>query len=191
MNTTIEMNEKPEYQIANETAQSLFESLNIETSIGAPVADVKEEWPNILYRFTFSRNGKSLSTEYRLGVGHVQWPKRYEDIPAGGDAAVFNTLRSNPNAQLKNKLEHALAAALLARIQKVTPKPHEVLSAICDDGISAHVSSFDDYAANFGMDSDSIKARRIYDHCAELYHKVCALIGDENVTKFAELRAQF
>lgn len=142
-------------------------------------------------QFHFQQGIKQPSSEYRLGVGHVKWPKRYEDIPAGGDAAVFNTLRNNPNAQLKNKMEHAIAAALLATVQKVSPKPFEVMAALCDDALSARNESFENYAANFGMNEDSIKAKRAYDYCCELYYKLSALIGHANIVKFEELHRQF
>jgi len=188
MNSTIE---KPEYEIANDEAKALFESLGLTCAISAPLPDVKDEWPNILYNVTFSKGAANLTTEYRLGVGHVNWPKRFEDIPRGGDVLVFNTLRQNPGAQLRNKSDHAAAAALLARVQKVAPKPYEVLAAICDDSQSAHGESWDNYASNFGMDAASIKGRKTYDFCCDLYHKVAALIGADNVRKFAELHCQF
>lgn len=91
------------YQEANEFAKQLFDSLEIATQCTSPIGNLKDNWPCILYNFTFNKGSNSLSSEYRLGVGHVKWPKRYEDIPAGGDVAVFNTLRNNPNAQLNER----------------------------------------------------------------------------------------
>lgn len=192
-----------DYQQANNAAQALFESLGIETIVSRPVADVKDEWPNILYNVTFSKGGRNLTTEYRLGVGHVSW-KSFRmgtlmafcgNSPVRGltadEESLINAKLRNPSASFKNKALEASAAAKLAYAQKLAPKPYEVLAAICDDGFSAHVESFDGYAGNYGMDTDSIKARRIYDFCGDLYHKVAALIGADNVVKFAEFHAQF
>lgn len=183
-----------DYENAAQEAQQLFDSLALKTETSNPMPDVRDGCPSILYRVSFSRNGTNFATEYRLGVGHVQWPKRYEDIPNGTDpylVPVFNTLRHNPSAQLKDKSEHAAAASWLAKCQKVAPKPYEVLAYVCDDAHSAHNESFEDYASNFGMDADSIKAKRIYDDCAAMYHKLVALVGSENVQKLVELHGQF
>lgn len=188
--------DKPDYEVANDKALELFQSLGIHTQISAPLGDVKDEWPNILYNVTFSLNGKNLTTEYRLGVGHVNW-KAVRDgsswihhLSADQESMVY-AVQKNPHATFKNKSLHASTAAQLAKNQKVAPKPYEVLSAICDDGQSAHNESFDSYCGNFGMDSDSIKAKQVYELCCELYHKAVNLIGADNVRKLAELHAQF
>jgi hypothetical protein len=187
---------KKDYEIVNDEAKALFESLGVQCSISAPLPDVKDEWPNILYNVTFSKDGRNLSTEYRLGVGHVNWKDvkfgtcNLGRLTADQESAVY-TIQRNPGAQLKNKALWASTAANIARIQKVAPKPYEVLAAICQDGQDAHGESWDNYAGNFGMDADSIKGRKTYDFCCDLYHQVTALIGAANVAKFAELHSQF
>lgn len=183
-----------DYERANQEAEKIFSALNLTTQISAPIADVKDEWPNILYRVTFSKSAKNLCTEYRLGVGHVKFPKTFEAIPHGCPVdlvMVFNTLRHNPGATLKDKGKHAHAAVFLAIHQKVAPKPYEVFAAICEDSLSAHSESFENWCANFGSDPDSIKARKVYDYCCELFHQISALVNRATISKLAELHSQF
>lgn len=188
--------EIPDYETANQEAEKLFASLDITAAISAPIPDVKEEWPNILYRVTFSRNAKNLLTEYRLGVGHVDFKKyrqgsvNFSRLTADEESAIF-TIQNNPGAQLKDKGLWAAAAAKLAIIQKVSPKPYEVFACVCEDGLSAHNESFENWASNFGYDEDSIKAKKIYDFCCDLYHQIAALIPASVIAQMAELHAKF
>lgn len=107
------------------------------------------------------------------------------------EQSVLYALQNNRSVTFKDPTPHVSLAAKLARVQRVSPAPHEVLAAICDDGESAQNESFDDWAGNFGYSTGSIKAKRIYETCIELYHQCNALVGTENVRKFAELHAQF
>lgn len=184
-----------DYQTANNEAKALFESLGITTQITAPIGSVKDNWPCILYGVHFTLGSKSLITEYRLGIGHVNWkiktPSSFMHHLSGDQESMVYAVQNNPSATFKNKELQASTAAQLARSQKVAPKPYEVLACVCSDGLSAHNESFEGYADNFGMDKDSIKAKALYGYCGELYHRVVALIGSENVQKFAELQSQF
>lgn len=144
------------YQEANTEAQNLFASLDIGAIVSTPIADVKDNWPNLLFNITFSKGSKNFICQYRKGVGHVKWPVKFENIPPGTPAdliPVFNTLRQSPHAELKDKSSHARAAAVLARHQKVTAHPYEVFACVCDDAHTAHSMSFKDYCDNFGMNS--------------------------------------
>lgn len=185
-----------DYELASKEASELFASINgLKSDVSSPVGMVGDnEWPCIGYTVRFTKDGNTLVDEYKLGVGHVKWPKKFEQTPHGTPShliPVFNTLRENPNAKLKRPLEHAEAAAWLAAKQKVAPKPYEVLACLCRDGLDAHSQSFENWAADFGFDSDSIKAKRNYDHCVDTYHKAVRLIGRETLAKLAELHARF
>lgn len=185
-----------DHELASSKAAELFASIaGLKAEVSGPVGKFEEpDWPCIGYVVRFTKGGVSLVEEYKLGVDHVKWPKTFAQIPQGTPGRlipVFNALRNHPNATLKNKLEHAEAAALLAVKQKVAPKPHEVFACLCRDGLDAHNQSFENWALDFGYDSDSIKAKKVYDHCIDIYHKMAALIGRDLIVKFAELHARF
>lgn len=194
---------KRDYEIANEEAKNLLASLEITTTCSAGVPDVRDDWPNILYNLTFTRGGKSFSTEYRLGVGHAKIEK-----VRGGSAAIFvngkllhgltadeesgiYAITNNRSVQFKDKSLHARIAAKVANAQKIQPQAHEVLASCCRDAMDARNESFESWASNFGYDADSIKAKRIYDTCAEIYHKLTAIIDAKTIQQFAELSARF
>lgn len=184
-----------DYEIANEKAKQLFESLNLTVSISAPLGDVQGDWPNILYHLMFSREASNLSLEYRLGVGHVNWkittPSSFVHHLSVDQESVVYAVQRNSNVSFKNKKLHASTAAQLAKNQKVQPKPYEVLASYCRDAFSAHNESFENWCGSFGYDADSIKAKNTYDTCAGLYHKLAALIGADNVQKFNDLANEF
>ncbi len=186
-----------DYEIATEKAKQLFESLNLTVSISAPLGDVQGDWPNVLFHLIFSgRQNSPLSLEYRLGVGHVNWkavnPDRIMGVQLTPDeASVVYTILRNPSAQLKDKSLWATTAAKIAKFQKVSPKPYEVLASYCRDAFSAHNESFENWCGNFGYDADNIKAKNIYDTCAGLYYKLATLIGADNVQKFNDLANEF
>lgn len=188
--------QKPDHELARDEARELFASITgLTVSISAPFAGVDDkEWPHIAYTLTFSRNGWNLAETYKLGVGHVDWRKhKFAAFPLP-PADIENMIRAKqrkPSANFKDKHLEARAAAYLAKQQKVFPSGFEVLACLCSDGVSAHSESFSDWASSFGYDSDSIKAKKIYDHCLNLYHSVVSLIGPVNVAKFAELNCRF
>lgn len=158
-----------------------------------PAPGVDDDWPHIAYVVSLMLNGKVvLNTPYKMGVGHVKWPKTFEQIPRGGDVPVFNTLRHNPGAQLKNKLEHATAAALLARLQKVTPSLCDVMHSLITDGEAFfNAQSFEDWASDFGYDSDSRSAEAIYRACDSIGRKLAQGIPKGTLDKVREILADY
>ena len=185
--------EKQDYETAGEQAQALFASLNLTAHISPPMPAVEDQgekpWPHIAYHVQIvDKAGRTFSTDYHLGVGHVKWA-RSAGMPSDV-SPIVETRISRPHAEFKDKFAEARAAAWLARAQKFAPVPWEVLAACCEDGQSANQASFAEWAGNYSYNADSIKAKTIYDKCNEVYHQVKALIGAENVAKFAELHCQ-
>lgn len=196
MSTETKNEIEPDYKIANRKAKELFDSLALQVTTSPPRGEVRENgWQCIAYTLTFAREGKSLTTEYILGIGHVDWKKATDVNRMGrfGERFVpfLNTLRTNPGATFKDKLTGALLAALVATEQKVVPLPHEVLACICADGLEASQNTFEDWADNLGYDKDSRKAESAWHACKQPYAALCNLIGRDNVKTLAEFHQQF
>jgi len=69
------------------------------------------------------------------------------------------------------------------------PKPAEVLAAVCREYLDAR-EPFEDWASNFGYDSDSRKAERIYFACQGHKRQLDTLgLTYAQVRRFAELSA--
>ncbi len=185
---------KQDYEIANDKAKTLFDTLGLTVEASSPRGVVRDnEWPCIEYTFTFSKGGRSFVAEYRLGVGHVKPVTVHSWIlkVTSDEESLLHTWASNPHAQFKDKVRWASVAAKLAKYQKVQPKAHEVLACLCEEGLSAHASSFENWASEFGYDADSRKAEQMYRQCNETYFKVETLISDKVIRQLAELHAQF
>jgi len=73
---------------------------------------------------------------------------------------------------------------------KGKPNAAEVLARCCADYLSSK-TDFPEWCLDFGYDSDSIKARKVYDDCQELgtqLRKIVAIKMDNSLlVKFAEL----
>lgn len=68
------------------------------------------------------------------------------------------------------------------------PNPAEVLGRCCADYLSAAGVSFEDWAEEFGYDSDSRKAFRIYEECLAIGKKLKALnLSRDQISRFADL----
>lgn len=117
--------------------------------------------------------------EYQLGVGHVK-PLSYDDFSRAA-------IRWNPHLKLtpneENMSHHwargvrfastpenaqlqASLASKLAAFQKVTPKLEDVCASLLLDGSAFFDGErFEEWAANFGYSSDSIKAKETFEAC--------------------------
>jgi hypothetical protein len=196
-------NKKPDYEVANEEAKALFDKLGIKYTISDPFPMVRDEdWPCIAYHISFQHqhNGKILTSEYHLGVGHVDWQKyRGGSLMMPGLTQVQeniiyahqNQKFGGPTFKKEFKLDEAKAATCLAKRQKVQPKAYEVFASVCREAWEASQETFDDWASNFGYDTDSRKAEQLYHACKAPFGTLIGMIGSTDVEKFAQLAQQF
>jgi hypothetical protein len=63
-----------------------------------------------------------------------------------------------------------------------TPELFDVLWAISQDATAVR-SSFEDWAGDYGYDSDSIRAKRIYEQCVENGHRLYKIFGEETADR--------
>lgn len=121
-----------------------------------------------------SRRKPIWTGEYRLGVGHVKWPKGGEAYPVqpfftSDEVCALNTVRMNQSAVLKDKQLWADTAAKLAIAQKVTPKLDGVCASLLHDGVAFFDGQrFEEWASDLGYDSDSIKAKETFEACDKI-----------------------
>jgi hypothetical protein len=160
---------------------------------GEVKGDQGHDWPCITFDCVVKKNDKIVWTGfYSMGVGHVKIPKTPRVpwmMPNELEATLF-TLQKHPYAQLKNKSLHAKLAAWLAREKEQNVKPllPDVLNSILSDG-SAYfdAETFEDWCSNFGYDSDSIKAKKMYDVCDETGRKMVQALGKQEIDELREM----
>src|SRR5688572_28333581 len=161
--------------------------------VSGPKGEVRDnDWPCIAYSVRLEYKGRNvIETDYRLGVGHVKVPTRWEDQPEGltrDETYAFNTLRNKPSAQLKDKALHASFAAKLAKAQKVVPQLTDVMHSLMMDGESFFdATTFEDWCANMGYDADSRKAEAIYKACDDIGRKLARGIPSEVLAQVREI----
>lgn len=140
--------------------------------LSGPRGSVRDgNWPCIEYtcQLSDSRRRVIWTGEFRLGVGHVKWPKgdaRYPEGITQDELYCLNTVRMKPGAQIADKQLWADTAAKLAKAQKVAPKLEDVCHSLLMDG-SAYFDGlrFEDWAAELGYSDDSIKAKETFEAC--------------------------
>jgi hypothetical protein len=138
-----------------------------------PRGNVQADWPNIEYTVELQNERRTpiWTGPYRLGVGHVS-PAKYQqriyqpNSPTADEENLIRTWQHKPHAQFTNKQLWADAAAKLAKIQRVSPKLDDVCHSLLFDGAAFFDGQrFEDWAAEYGDNPDSIKAKATFDAC--------------------------
>lgn len=183
----------PDYEIAELLLGNLFASLNLPVTISAPVGVVKDKWAAIQYAVKIGRE----SFEYMLGIGHVDWKKARTHAFDFNNGAIFfdsedkyflNLLARGGTPKDKDRTSQLVAK--VAKMQKVEPNPAQVLACVCREGYETEQYSFEDWAASFGYDVDSIKAKETYDLCCDNGRKARRLVGNTAFEQMADLANQ-
>lgn len=122
-----------------------------------------------------------LTFEYSQGIGHL--PK--------GVAPEFN-LRGNLSVDAAKAIRNACEGSKIVvpgkGVKSVkTPDILDVMYCLVMDSDVLETSGFEEWASNFGYDTDSRKAKKIYDQCVEQSLKLKAVLGYEKLEKLREL----
>lgn len=118
-----------------------------------------DNWKNGMDEFRFEINGQSF--EYWTGVGHRK-------LAAMGESILK---RGGLNLHSWGIVTARGYATMLEATIPVLPSLDGFLESILLDG-SACDESFEDWAGNFGLDTDSRKALQTYMDCQSNYNKL-------------------
>lgn len=141
MTTDTQTDTRPDYKIAAEQLQQAFDALDIKATIRGGHLDCDETgWKHYAFNVLFESAAGIASFDWRSGTGNVK-PKPLS--------------KRDPRFRKDDPVNMEL----------VKPNPAEVLGRICAECAEASETSFKDWAWSFGYDSDSIRARGIYDQC--------------------------
>jgi len=149
------------------------------------------DWPCIEWTVQIIHNRKPVWTgEWSAGVGHVKFPRGNDAYPQGltqNETYALNTIRMKPSAVLVAKQLWADVAAKLAVAQKVSPSLHSVMGSLMLDG-SAFFDGlrFEDWVSEFGYDSDSIKAKEIYEACDKIGRDFARALSRDTISSLRE-----
>ncbi len=182
---------RQDYQIAADELAALFVSLGLTATVTGAHAAIdpaqgKEgrEWPHVAVTVTISRHGSRESFDWKMGVGWADWAGILKRTHVSSDD--YQVIKAMAGHGSLIPAAQALIAGkyLPAFVAKVNPA--EVLARACADAQRAE-TSFEDWAAEYGYDTDSRKAEAVYFACQTGGIKARKLVDRATFTKLAEL----
>jgi hypothetical protein len=153
--------------------------------------NAKEDHPTINWRVTFSRNGRELTTDYGQGVGHLpHYEHRFASLVVYNNAVreACESGKSMLQPGQKNGYDACRADKALKHFAKPIPAPGvaDVLHCLLMDADAIDAGSFEEWAQEFGYDTDSRKAETTYRACVEIGLKLRLMLGDELISKLRD-----
>lgn len=118
------------------------------------------------------REGAKMVVPFSQGAAHRQWKRGWANERVDGlyaQAALLEFApRCRPSVRVGARVPHATAGTRLARFvqacsEGIPPGVASVLDCLASDAASYdNARNFEDWCAEFGMDTDSRKAERMY-----------------------------
>ena len=155
-------------------------------------ANREDDWFYFEYSAVIKRNGKLVYScpSYRMGVGHVDTKKL--SVRSGfrwGDLQVAAEHVFNGRTLKVKEVQLSVYQKVVTHFPKALKKPTlaDVLNSLVLDG-SAYLDAqrFEDWAGDFGYDSDSIKAKRIFEQCDETGRALVQALGRDECERLRE-----
>lgn len=135
-----------------------------------------EKEPSLNWRVTLTGGRVApLTTDYMQGIGHVP---NYNALK-GPRTTLFN------EGYLRSCAERGRYGNPDGITRMPLPAPHvaDVVHSLVLDSDVINYGSFEEWASEFGYDSDSRKAERVYQDCMAIALKLRQILGDELIAK--------
>jgi hypothetical protein len=135
-----------------------------------------EKHKSINWRITIKKGANVLTTDYMQGIGHIpnfeKLGRGYDRQEAEGQAAEKGLYKKNPNSSW-------------LWVKLPTPPLMDVLHSLVLDSEALYAGCFEDWAGEYGYETDSRAAERIYQLCVDIGRQLRKLVEP---SKLAELR---
>jgi len=173
-------------------AINLHSLRNSKDKLGVYIASIK---PALQYAATFipqsqSRNKDSkdkllnwkvkinnLETDYMQGIGHIP-NYNFQQYHRKVIGQRVEQLASENGIYYRN-MDLAANCSLIGKINLPIPKIEDVLHSLVMDADVLNYNGFDDWASNFGYDTDSIKDNKLYQDCIKNGLALRNMLGDK------------
>lgn len=134
---------------------------------------------NLNWKVTLCVNSKEVMvTDYSAGIGHC---KNYKP-----NARLVTDYVASIKDECEGKTVLASAGVYVSSKDKPKCKPLDVLYSLMMDA-EAIDYTFADWCDNLGYDSDSMKAKKIYDECLGNAILIRQSLGDKKISELREL----
>ena len=153
-------------------------SIKIEsTRIGHRSGGADDDWNKDAghWRIRISHpSGREISFEYSMGSGHRVWRKGVHIQGWQGQFRSRPVAGGRPDPVRRTQF---VESAIERWTDFPDPDPVSVLHSLLLDGEAANYS-FSEWCDDYGMNSDSIKARDMWMQCVEHGHAIRAMLGE-------------
>lgn len=140
------------------------------------------------FEVVLSRNGQSITTPYEKGCGHRRWNYIKGSIAMRMLPIDYESLgHPKPGDRVKASTRTLFHEEIIRECtEPIPPTVDEVLYALSQDAIMVRGGeTFEFFCRTLGYDTDSIKARNIFDACRNTYFDLIRLGAD--ISKLEEL----
>lgn len=178
------------WEEAKAEASALFAGLRIEATAANVRAAIDGDWPNVSTDWTFkAANGKSLQATWRQGIACLDW-KKADHLGNRAPLGFYQMAKGKRLLHAKDTLA-VVDFMVSAKCLRNLSEPFDVFATLCRDAVDARDASFEEWAGNFGADTDSRKAEAVWRKGNEDWHALTAMVGEASVRTLADLAAQF
>lgn len=148
----------------------------------------KEKDLSINWIVTLTRNNRSMEVEYMQGIGHL--PKQIQPTFFGHkryheDDEIMFACEKGKVGEWRDAFGEVRPAYKEQKL--LPPKLHDVLYCLVLDADVLDYSGFENWANEFGYDSDSIKDRKIYDACLKEALEFKQLFTEQEIAELHEI----
>jgi hypothetical protein len=125
------------------------------------------------------RNRPVIETDYMAGIGHSPAYKDARKIGRGVSLGCEAAINGEVETGYRHKYNEAMDWTEPKRKELLLPDTCDVIHSLLLDGNAIDHPSFEDWASDFGYDTDSRKAETMYRACLDIGLKLRASLGDE------------
>ena len=166
------------------TPQETIKDLGIEIkSAFVPFSQSRnkgEKLKSLNWVVTVEHNGRPvLITDYMAGQGHCPSYKQ-------GARTIDQTAAIDHECETGTKARQYHGMSHIAKGAVINPDPCDVLYSLIMDSSVLDAGGFEDWAADFGYDTDSRAAKSTYRACLDIALKMRAGIGEEKMRALQE-----
>jgi hypothetical protein len=148
--------------------------------------NAKEEQPSLNWSVTITRGRQTLTTDYMQGIAHLPEYNRLAKVQR--TKAAHDYLRSCASTGKYSPVPEKAAFNSFVMGAKPIPAPllRDVLYCLVMDAGVLDYSTFEQWAGEYGYDTDSRKAEATYRACLEIALQLRAIVGDDGLRKLQE-----
>ena len=155
--------------------------------------NASEPRPCLNWRVTLAGKGRTITTDYMQGIGHVpdhQHMRRTIDV-ANYETECAETGKYAPGGLYIKNANGSNGARSIGRAKLPPPDLLDVVYCLVSDADVIDCASFEDWAGDYGYDTDSRAAEKTYRECLAIALELRALLGDAALAELRELFSDY